>query len=437
MSGFLGAAFRSFSGRILGALSALIAAYSVTSNLSVSNSGLFFLSLGFAIFFSHFLRFGLDNFVLKKCAIYLSDKSHRAFLSVVLVSVLICIAGSLIIYAFLYASDWVVTYGYMKYLLLAYPAAIAAALLGIIAHSLHASGFVFIGAVTNTSLHYIIFSALVWHFSPDNAAEAILLFSFACFSALLVQIATTLFLYTFKGIKISEWTEVQFANVDYQEIYRTTLPLWMVVIAQQLNQWGAQFISSVYVAEEELALLAIAMRLALLVPMILTAVNMVVSPRFAAHYHRGETRKTEEVLAKSLKLLAIVSLLVFFTMVLFGDNVLGIFGGQYVEAGGLLSILVCGQLINAMTGPSGKLLMMSGFEKDVRTSSMIVAALGLVLALYLTARHGVYGAAISTALTISAQNIAFAYLVKYRLQINLLTIYTSFFNKLKMPTPRK
>ena len=178
-----------------------------------------------------------------------------------------------------------------------------------------------------------------------------------------------------------------------------------------------------------MALLAIAMRLALLVPMILTAVNMVVSPKFAAHYHKGELKETEDVLAKSLKLLAVVSLLVFSTMVLFGDDVLGIFGQQYIEAGVLLSILVCGQLINAMTGPSGKLLMMSGFEKDVRSSSMIVAALGLALALYLTAKHGVYGAAIATALTISAQNIAFAFLVKYRMRIDLLRIYTSFFRK--------
>lgn len=429
MGGFLGAATRSFSGRILGAVSALIAAYSVTSNLSVSDSGLFFLSLGFAIFFSHFLRFGLDNFVLKKCAIYLSEGSYRDFLSIVSASALICITGSLLIYLILYASDWVVTYEYLKYLLLAYPAAIAVALLGIIAHSLHASGFVFTGALTNTSLHYLIFTVLIWFFSPSNAAEVILLFSVACYSALTVQITVALFLYTFNGISFSKWKDVQLLNVDYQEIYRTTLPLWMVVIAQQLSQWGAQFISSVYVAEEELALLAIAMRIAMLVPMILTAINMVVSPKFAAFHHQGEIEKTEEILAQSLKLLAAVSLFVFLTMVLFGDDVLRIFGNQYSQAAGLLSILVCGQLVNALTGPSGKLLMMSGFEKDIRNASMVVAIFGLALAYYLVAEYGIYGAAISTALTISAQNIALACLVNYRLRINLLRIYSNFFRK--------
>lgn len=427
MGGFLGAAFRSFAGRILGAASALVAAYSVTSNLSIGDSGLFFLSLGFALFFSHLLRLGLDNFVLKKCAIYLNEQSYRDFLSIVSVSALACIAGSILIYFVIYASGWVFNYKYLQYLLLIYPAGIAAALLGIIAHSLHASGFVFTGAVTNTSLHYIIFSVLVWLFAPPGANEVIYLFTVSCFVALAIQIIVALFLYSKSGIAFAEWKNVQLQNVDYQEVYQTALPLWMVVIAQQLNQWGAQFISSVHVSEEELALLAIATRIALLVPMILTAVNMVVSPKFAALYHRGEMEKTEAVLAKSLKLLAAVSSVIFLIMVLFGSDVLRIFGDQYIAAAALLSILVCGQLVNALTGPSGKLLMMSGFEKDVRNSSIVVTVFGLALALILVAKYGVYGVAISTAITIATQNIAFAYLVKYRLQLNLLKIYSNFF----------
>ena len=187
--------------------------------------------------------------------------------------------------------------------------------------------------------------------------------------------------------------------------------------------------SSVYVAESDLALLAISVRIALLVPMILTAVNMVVSPKFAAHHHKGESEKTESVLAESLKLLAIVSLFVFVVIVLFGGDVLRVFGKQYVEAAGLLSILVCGQLINSLTGPCGKLLMMSGFEKDVRNSSVIVAAAGLLLAFYMTAEYGVVGAAVSTALTISIQNLAFAWLVYRRLDMNLLKIYSGFFKR--------
>jgi len=94
MQGFLGASFRSFSGRIIGAFSALVASFAVTSSLSITESGLFFLSLGFAIFFSHFLKFGLDTYVLKACSIFLSESKHSDFLSLVLASSLICISLS-------------------------------------------------------------------------------------------------------------------------------------------------------------------------------------------------------------------------------------------------------------------------------------------------------------------------------------------------------
>ena len=427
MRDFLGAAFRSFAGRVLGAASVLVASYSVTSHLSVGDSGLFFLSLGFTIFFSHVLRFGLDNFVLKKCAIYLSDGDYRAFLSIVLASILICIAGSALVYLILYALGSFVPYEHTEYLLLAYPAAITVALLGIVGHSLHASGHVFTGAATNTSVHYIVFTVLVWQLEPSGAPGFILTFFIACCLALIVQAVAALVVYATNGIGLAQWKGAGVAGVDYPEIYRTTLPLWIVVIAQQLNQWSSQFISSVYVEESDLALLAIAARIALLVPMILTAVNMVVSPKFAAHFHKGELDKTENVLADSLKLLAVVSLVVFLFIVSFGEDVLRVFGQQYVDAAVLLSVLVCGQLINSLTGPCGKLLMMSGFERDVRNSSIVVAGLALPVGFYLTAKYGVLGAAISTALTISVQNIALAWLVDRRLNMNLLRIYSKFF----------
>ena len=424
MRGFLGAAIRSFTGRILGALSALAASYSITQNLSVAESGIFFLSLGFAIFFSHTLRFGLDNFVLKKCSIFLSDRNERGFLSILTASVLICIVSSSVLYMTLLVAERFTQYEYMQYLLLAFPAAIAAALLGVIAHSLHSSGLVFTGTFTNTSLHFIALSVLVWVYRPDTATAAVHLFTYSCYLALFLQVCVALYIFTARGIHLSTWMTVQLRDVDYSEIYRTTLPLWLVVIAQQLNQWGGQFISSLYISEEEIALLAISMRIALLVPMVLTAVNMVVSPKFAEHFHKGEIDKTEEVLAKSLMLLAAVSSIVFVVMLLTGDYVLAAFGEQYVAAAGLLTILVSGQLINALTGPCGKLLMMSGFEKTVRNSSLVVTFIGLLGAYYLTANHGVYGAALATALTIAIQNVAFAFWVYLRLDINLLRIYS-------------
>ena len=425
MQNFLGASFRSFSGRIIGAFSALVASFSITSSLTIDESGLFFLGLGFAIFCSHILKFGLDTYVLKKCAIFLSESMRGDFLALLLSSFLICIAGSLLFYLLSHIVQWLAVYEYSRYVVLAVPAAIAMALLGILAHSLHATGFVFIATVTNIALNYILFSVCIWLLNPTDAVEALKYFVASCVLALIIQVVISVLLFLRTGFVLPELFSSGLPRADYDEMYRTAVPLWLVVISQQLNMWGAQFVSSVYVEKADLALLAIAMRLAMVVPMIMTSVNLVVSPQFASLYHRGEIDKIREVLQKSLTLLGIVSLLVFATVLLFGDDLLRIFGSQYVEARVLLTILVCGQLFNAMTGPCGRLLMMSGYEKDIRNSSIVVAVLGLCLAFVLVRFYGIYGAALATAVTVATQNLYLAYLVNSRLKISLVKIYSN------------
>ena len=377
MQGFLGASFRSFSGRIIGAFSALVASFAVTSSLSITESGLFFLSLGFAIFFSHFLKFGLDTYVLKACSIFLSESKHSDFLSLVLASSLICISASLLFYFLAFVAQWLGVYEYTRYLVLVFPAAIAMALTGIIAHALHAIGFVFIGTITSICLNYVFFSLCVWLLNPVDAVETVFYFTYSCLVALLIQLIVSAFLFNRSNIHVFTLHKSKLPRPHYQEIHQTTVPLWIIVISQQLNQWGAQFISSVHVEEADLALLSIAMRIALIVPMILLSVNLVVSPQFASLYKQGEIKKIEDVIKTSIKLLAAVSLAVFILVIVFGDDLLRIFGSQYVEARLLLTILVCGQLVNALTGPCGRLLMMSGFEKDFRNSSIVVTILGL------------------------------------------------------------
>lgn len=425
MKGFLGASIRSFSGRILGALSALVASYSITSTLTIDESGLFFLSLGFAIFFSHALRFGLDSFALKKCAIFLSDENPRQYLSLVVACILVSLVGSLSFYGLGFVLEWSGVYEYARYIVLAFPAAMALAVVGIIANSLHAMGFVFTGTATNVALNYLLFTVCVWWFQPESAIEAFAYYFGSCVAALTLQLLVTVFLYRSREVEVAAFRGSWLSAVDYREMYLTAIPIWLIVISQQLNMWGAQFISAVYIDEAELALLAIAMRIAMMVPMILTSVNMVVSPKFASYYHNGEMDKVEDVLRRSLKLLSIVSLAIFGFIMIFGAALLSLFGEQYADARLMLSILVCGQLVNAMTGPSGRLLMMSGFERDIRNSTLVVTVLGLLLAVVLSRSFGAYGAAIATALTVATQNIALAYLVNSRVKINVLNIYAS------------
>lgn len=429
MQGFLAASVRSVAGRVMGAMGALLSSYAVAQTLPIQESGLFFLSLGFAIFFSHALRFGLDSFALKKCAIFLTDARQHDFLSLVIACVLVSFCGGLLLFGLAQVFALLPLYEHATYLARALPAAMALAVVGVVANSLHAMGFVFTATVTDVALHYLLFSACLWWFPPTNATEALLYFAVCCVLVLCLQAFIAMGLYIRRGIALSGNLSKRLSAVDYREMYLTALPIWVIVIAQQFNMWGSQFISSAHVPEEDLAVLAVANRIAMVVPMMLIAINMVVSSGFASHYHKGELDKVEEILKSSLKLLSVASLAVFAVILLFGTDLLRVFGEEYTEARLILSILVCGQLVNAMTGPSGRLLLMSGFEKDFRNSTLLVTAAGLVLAVILVTHYGIYGAAVATAITVATQNLALAHLVHKRVQINVLGLYTSMFKR--------
>jgi O-antigen/teichoic acid export membrane protein len=115
-----------------------------------------------------------------------------------------------------------------------------------------------------------------------------------------------------------------------------------------------------------------------------------------------------------------VTLPLFFLIFLFSPMILSIYGPEFKDADLILKILAIGQLINVSTGSVGYLLMMSGHEKLLRNAAVLSACVSLVLNLVLIRQLGVVGAAISTAVALSIQNIVAAWLVYRKLGIRVL-----------------
>ena len=82
-------------------------------------------------------------------------------------------------------------------------------------------------------------------------------------------------------------------------------------------------------------------------------------------------------------------------------------------------ILLLGQIVNVVSGSVGNLLNMSGNEKDLNNVAILAGILVTILNFSLIPVFGVLGAAISTAIAISFQNISAAFYVKKRLGFNV------------------
>jgi O-antigen/teichoic acid export membrane protein len=153
------------------------------------------------------------------------------------------------------------------------------------------------------------------------------------------------------------------------------------------------------------------------------AVNLVVAPRFAAMHKQGDLDGVRRVALTSVRLMLLAAAPVVTLMVCFPHWLMWLFGDEFVAGAPLLRILAIGQFINVATGSVGYLLMMTGHEKDMRNSLLVVAPCSILLSLWLIPLYGAVGAAVATALAIAGQNLLAVFWVRRRLGFNTLAIW--------------
>ena len=149
-----------------------------------------------------------------------------------------------------------------------------------------------------------------------------------------------------------------------------------------------------------------AARIALLNVFILKVVDLVVAPKIAAAYHSGNHESARSVINQGIIISLIGALPMFLLMMFFPGTLLGFFGDEFRQGEVLLRILAVGQFINALTGPVGHALLMTGFEKIFANTIMIFTGLSLLANYLAISNYGVYGAALATTICVGLMNIS-------------------------------
>ena len=214
-------------------------------------------------------------------------------------------------------------------------------------------------------------------------------------------------------------------TISFRSMLASAWPLWIVLLMTQLIQWTGQFVGGAYLPPEEIAQLAVAQRTAMLVSFILMAVNMVVAPRFAALHAAGNMEGLRDMALTAVRLMALGATPVVAVMLVFPGFLMSLFGEGFSGGTVLLQVLAVGQFVNVLTGSVGYLLSMSGHERDLRNTLLIVAPVSVAVTFVLVPIYGALGAALSTALAVGVQNLLAVYWVKRRLGFNTLAVWRS------------
>lgn len=408
--------------RMLGAGAGFLMNLVVARALGAEQAGYFLLAFSIVTFLAAVSRAGLDNVVLRFTGASLPDRDMRRVRQVLARSLLLAGALSIVVAALLIllaqplAGQLFGKPALAPVLQAMAPGLVALALFTLVAMSLQGLRKV-IASVSTLNIFANLFLVLgLILLGLQASVPAARAYSAAAILTLLAGFGLW-------------WAATRpqpgagHESVSWKTLLEPVLPLWIVLVMSQLIQWSGQFIAGAYVSPEQIAQLAAAQRTALLSSFVLMAVNLVVAPRFAAMHRQGDMDGVRRVALMSVRMMLLAATPIIALMLLFPDWLMWLFGDGFEAGAPLLRILAIGQFVNLATGPVGYLLMMTGHEKDMRNSLLLIAPASVLVSFWLIPAYGAVGAALATALAVASQNLLSVYWVRRRLGFNTLAIW--------------
>lgn len=212
-------------------------------------------------------------------------------------------------------------------------------------------------------------------------------------------------------------------KTESNSINRASRPLFIVLLCSLITSWLGQLMLGVWNSSVDVALYSAAQRTAMLTSFILIAVNAIAAPKFAEAHKLNDFKEIRAISKSTSLIMSIVVMPVFIFMMVFSEQLMMLFGDEFIDGANILRILAVGQFVNVMTGSVGYLLQMTGNEKIMRNIVIISSIIMLVGSVVLIPIYGVIGAAIITAVSLSTQNLLCVYQVYKVLGFNTLIFW--------------
>ena len=230
--------------------------------------------------------------------------------------------------------------------------------------------------------------------------------------------------YTIKKLRQLQFTKV--TSVSYRKILNISFPMLVTASMFMIMSLTDKLMLGIFKTPYEVGIYSVALKLATITSMVLTAINTIVAPKFSELYWEYNLEDLKKVIRFSAKIIFFSSAPILLIYFLFSHQILSIFGKEFVQGASALIILSVGQFINSASGSVGYFLNMTGHQKVFRNIVFISSFVNIVLNYLLIPILGYNGAAFATAFSISLWNImALVYAkIKFKLFMGYLPFIT-------------
>lgn len=192
---------------------------------------------------------------------------------------------------------------------------------------------------------------------------------------------------------------------EYRTIFAFSLPLTLAASIQYLVSWTDILVLGVFVPSASIGLYQAAYQTSILLVIVLQSANSIFPAMAADLYNAEQRERLDRVYTAVTRWVTYLTVLGLVFVILYADDILSIFGTAARSAQIALIVLAIGQTLNATTGPTGYLLIMSGHERLQLINNIVAALFNLVLNIMLIQLYGIIGAAIATGTSLALLNL--------------------------------
>lgn len=194
------------------------------------------------------------------------------------------------------------------------------------------------------------------------------------------------------------------ADFSRRQLLSFSLPMMMVNILSMVLFWTDTMMLGYFRSAGEVGIYSAVARTAFFVNFVLMAFTSIFAPRISELYKKRQIAELGQMYKTVTRWIFSLTLPLFLIMVLFGKNLLMLFGRNFTSGFIALIFLCTGYLINASVGSVRYILSMAEKEKAVLWDTAVLCLSNIFLNWLLIPRFGIQGAAAATAISVSLIN---------------------------------
>lgn len=204
-------------------------------------------------------------------------------------------------------------------------------------------------------------------------------------------------------------------TVSLKQVFKEGWPMLLITSGALVMAWSDMVILGIWGTSEELGIYSVASRTVMVMTLILVAMNSITAPRYSKLFSAGNGKGLAKLAQNSSKILVGIVLIPSAILLVFSEEIMSLFGPEFIIGAPILMVLVIGQFFNVACGSVGYLLTMTGHEKAFRNIILVTAVFNIILSIILVQQYGALGVAYATAISMVLWNIWALFMVKHKL----------------------